>query len=372
MEMKSLDFEQESARFHVFHAQHLSLLQQALVSFMDQLRSLCADLPGVDIAKMEGRIKDADECVRKFSRKYRPALEESSTPYEIRPFITDLIGLRIVCLYEDELDTVAQAVQQCFETLDITDKVSAVEATEAAFGYKGLHMDLRLNAVRRVLPENRLLEPLTFELQIRTLIQDAWSVLDHKIKYKKSIPKPLKRRINVLAALFELADREFRQIREETATALLQAPDENLNSADNIPQPDPSSGLTANSLNAFTFLKIANHFFRDFEFEAEKVDVFVDDIHAWESDITRTRFNTLVRHTIGWVKRYKQHFEESHSGVSFNPYTVMRHCLYLGDSKTYSQALRKSSREAFDAWLINNPHCMHSPKVAQVTDAWQR
>ena len=50
---------------------------------------------------------------------------------------------------------------------------------------------------------------MAFELQIRTIIQDSWSVLDHKIKYKKSIPGQLKRRINVLSALFELADREF-------------------------------------------------------------------------------------------------------------------------------------------------------------------
>lgn len=353
--MASLDFELEAARFHAYHAHHLPQLQQALVLFMEQLHSLCDGLPGLEIAKVEGRVKDAGECVRKFSRKYRPALEESSTPYEIRLFITDLIGLRIVCLYEDELDTIAQAVQQCFETLDITDKAGAVEATEAAFGYKGLHMDLRLDATGRAQHNNSLIESLTFELQIRTLIQDAWSVLDHKIKYKKSIPGPLKRRINVLAALFELADREFRQIREETATALLQAPDETLDSTGSVPVPDPVSGLTSNSLNAFTFLKIANHFFRDFEFEAEKVDLFVDDIHAWAPDITRARFNTVVRHTIGWVKRYKQHFEDAHPGVSFNPYTVLRHCLYLGDSETYSQALRKSAREAFDAWLAINP-----------------
>lgn len=352
--MASLDFDLEASCFHAYHTHHLPILKQAVASLMARLRELVATVPGLDIAKVEGRIKDADECVRKFSRKYRPALEESNTPYQIRPYITDLIGLRIVCLYEDELDTIARVVQTGFEALEITDKVSAVEGTEAAFGYKGLHMDLRLNAARRALPENQLLAPLTFELQIRTLIQDAWSVLDHQIKYKKSIPGPLKRRINVLAALFELADREFRQIREETATALLQAPDETQNPAGAAPLPEPASGALGSSLNAFTFLKIATHFFRDFDFEAHKVDLFVDDIHAWSPDITRARFNTLLRQTIGTVKRYKQYFEDSHPGTAFSPYTVLRHCLYLGDNKRYAQALRKSSREAFNAWLQCN------------------
>ena len=353
--MTTLDFDLEAARFHALYQQDLPILEQALASFVAQLYALGAELPGLEIAKVEGRIKDADECVRKFSRKYRPALEETNTPYQIRPYITDLIGLRIVCLYEDELDTLSQAVQTCFEVLEITDKVSAVEATEAAFGYKGLHMDLRLNAAGRNLPENQFFADFCFELQIRTLVQDAWSVLDHKIKYKKAIPGPLKRRINVLAALFELADREFRQIREETAAALLEAPDETQNSADSLPVTGMVSGTPGSGLNAFTFLKIATHFFRDFAFEAQKVDVFVDDIHAWSPEITRERFNTLLRHTIGTVKRYKQHFEDHHPGVNFNPYTVIRHCLYLGDSARYSRALRKSSRESFDTWLQNNP-----------------
>jgi hypothetical protein len=39
--------------------------------------------------------------------------------------------------------------------------------------------------------------------------------LDHKIKYKKSIPQYLKRRINRLSALFEIADEEFLNIYKE-------------------------------------------------------------------------------------------------------------------------------------------------------------
>jgi len=52
---------------------------------------------------------------------------------------------------------------------------------------------------------------------MRTIIQDAWSILDHKIKYKKSIQQSLKRRINRLSALFEIADDEFFRINDEIA-----------------------------------------------------------------------------------------------------------------------------------------------------------
>lgn len=361
--MTSLDYDLEKARFHAFYAQHFPLWEKALASLVTSLSTLVGPPAHMDGAKVEGRIKSADECVRKFSRKYRTALEDKNTPYEIAPYITDLIGLRIVCLYEDELDKVAQLVRTRFDVIEVTDKVSAVESTEAAFGYKGLHLDLRMDAAQGALPSAAVLAPLTFELQIRTIIQDSWSVLDHKIKYKKAIPGPLKRRINVLAALFELADREFRQIRDETQAALLEAPDETQEThgaaenqvngaASTAIRPENAAG---SGLNAFTFLKIATHFFKDFEFEPHKVDVFVDDMHAWSPDITRARFNKLMHSTIGIVKRYKQHFEEFNPNAKFNAYTVIRHCLYLSDKNAYDQALRRASREAFEAWLEKNP-----------------
>ncbi len=186
---------------------------------------------------------------------------------------------------------------------------------------------------------------------MRTIIQDAWSVLDHKIKYKKSIPAELKRRINVLSALFELADREFRQIRDATDAELLYAPDETTE-AETEPSRTPAPG---SELNAFTFLKIARHFFKDVEFDAQKVDLFVDDMRAWSPGITRARFNTLMRETIATVKRYKQFYEAQNPEGSFNPFTVIRHCLYLGDRQAFRRALRNSSREAFEAWLQENP-----------------
>ena len=337
----------EEAAFHAFYALERPALEQARVFFKDLLQTILAQARHIDIAKIESRVKDRDECLRKFSRKYRTTLEESGVPYEIRPYITDLIGVRVVCLYEDELEKVAQIVQSHFDVIDVTDKVSAMEGTEASFGYKGLHLDLRLNAAQAALPQHAAYVHQPFELQVRTIIQDAWSVLDHKIKYSKSLPAQLKRRINVLSALFELADREFLQIRDATAAELQRAPDETTE-AD---PPGARPALAGSELNAFTFLKIANHFFKDVEFEGQKVDQFVDDIRAWSPAITRARFNALMRETLATVKRYKQYYEERNPESSFNPFTVMRHCLYLGDKQLFRRALRNTSREAFEAWL---------------------
>ena len=351
--MPPIDLELEESQFRAYYRNHQPQLQAACDRVVRTVEQLLLAAPNLDISKVQGRVKDVDECIRKFRRKYRAALEESNQPYEIQPWITDLIGVRVVCLYEDELEKVARLVQSHYEVIDVTNKAAAVESTETEFGYKGLHLDLRA----KTSAESATQTPWPFELQIRTIIQDSWSVLDHKIKYKKSIPGQLKRRINVLSALFELADREFLQIRDATAAELLQAPDETAEPAAEA-QPntlqEPKASALGSELNAFTFLKIANHFFKDFEFDASKVDSFVADIQLWQPGMTRSQFNELLRHTIGTVKRYKQHFEEQNPQASFNPFTVMRHCLYLGQRSQFRPALRNVARQAFESWLQEN------------------
>ena len=186
--MPSLDFDLEEARFRAFYAEQSTALETACDAFTDMVAAVVTQAGGVEVAKVEGRVKDVEECIRKFVRKYRPALEESNTPYEIQPYITDLIGVRVVCLYEDELEKIAAIVRGHFAVIDVTDKVTAVESTEASFGYKGLHLDLKLSNAERVLPERQAYAHQPFELQVRTIIQDSWNVLDHRLKYKKSIP----------------------------------------------------------------------------------------------------------------------------------------------------------------------------------------
>ncbi|MCC8964943.1 (p)ppGpp synthetase, partial [Bradyrhizobium sp. Pear76] len=285
-------------------------------------------------------------------------LEARSEPYTIKDHLTDIIGLRLVCLYEDDIEKVRSVLSEQFEVVDVTDKISQVENTEGSFGYKGLHLDLRLNSERRILPEYTRYAPLRFELQIRTVIQDSWSILDHKIKYKKSIPNRLKRRINTLAALFELADREFREIRDSTV-AEIEREDisyEELSRETEVSVPSREVG-TANSryarLNAFSFLKIARHFFAGFEFEAYKVDGFTDEILKLSPDISRSKFNFYMRENIATVKRYQVAFERQGSD-RLGPFTIIRHCLYAGDKELFSSILTNAAKESFENWLNRN------------------
>ncbi|GGI18479.1 GTP pyrophosphokinase [Oxalicibacterium faecigallinarum] len=359
--MASLDFEHERKVFAEYHESHFHMLQDAGKALVSLLNELLINLKAVPISKVESRIKSCNECIWKFELKYLHALEETGTSYSIKDHIDDLIGLRIVCLYEDDIEKIGNFLETEFDVLNVTDKITSIEMTEGSFGYKGLHFDLKLNASRSDEPEFQQYRNLRFEVQVRTIIQDSWSVLDHQIKYKRSIPNHLKRRINTLAALFELADREFRHIRDSTLEEMekveIESSEHPIGDAklavDTISKAD--SGSThlvvkrGNQLNAFSFLKIATHFFPAFDFEPQKVDGFVQQILAIQPSITRSEFNQRLLSHISFVKRYQSDYE-SKSHNRMNPYTIMRHCLYLGDS-SFQAFLSDAVRKNFETWI---------------------
>lgn len=355
--MPSLDFETEKAQFREFHTSNHRLLEDAKNSFVALTNALLIHTGSIAVSKIEGRVKDREECIKKFNLKYRTNLESESIRYSIRDHITDLIGLRVVCLYEDDIEKIEKCLSENFDVIDRTDKISQIENTEGSFGYKGLHLDLRLSEARKALPEYLKYSEFRFEIQIRTIIQDSWSVLDHKIKYKKSIPTRLKRRINTLAALFELADREFREIRDSTVDEIKreEISEELLTQETNESQNQPTEERFRYSLlNAFSFHKIAEHFFSGFDFEPHKVDGFTQEIISLKPDISRGKFNFYLRENISKVKRYQTHFEESNPSDRLNPYTMIRHCLYAGDKEIFSNILTNAAKDSFEAWLNNN------------------
>lgn len=358
--MPSLNFDDEKAAFREFYDSNRENLHAALISIKTLVESLIRSDSSIAVSSADGRIKNREECVSKFTRKYRTKLEESKLPYTIREHISDLIGVRIVCLYEDDVEKIKEIVERQFEVIDITDKIAQIEGTEDSFGYKGLHLDLRLNASRRGMLEYGICREYSFELQIRTVVQDSWSIIDHKIKYKKSIPNNLKRRINTLAALFELADREFRAIRDATFAELESAKQqfENIEAeteaAQGVEQKENQHNQHTTprsfaSLNAFNFLRIAQHFFPGFEFESHKVDGFTQEIISLKPDLSRGKLNFHLRENITIVKLYKRDLEKV--GETMNPYTIIRHCLYNDDRETFKSMLTDVARERFDAWI---------------------
>ncbi|WP_288800484.1 hypothetical protein [uncultured Fibrobacter sp.] len=332
-------FETAEEEFKVFYQKN----RDSNIAKLSKIKSLIEEIIHTHFpdAVVSCRLKKEDECIKKFKRKYLEKYEENGEDYIIKDKITDILGLRIVCLYENNIQEIVNVLKKEFLVIDETNKTKKLEESSDIFGYKGHHLDLSISDQRKRLAEYEFLKNERFEVQIRSIIQDAWSTLDHKIKYKKNIPNDLKRQINALAALFEIADREFTQIREKTE------------SYENLSPTEQADDYSANkSINAFTLKTVMEDFFPKYTFtENFKIDELAEKLSNYTIDELKTAFNQYQNIVI----KYKDDCD-----IQMNPFTELRHIIYMQDRENNKKYLFDYQRESFDHWLSNSSNDLNN------------
>lgn len=157
------------------------------------------DGAGIVVASIESRVKTEKSLAGK--------LELKGSKYKSLSDITDILGLRVITFYFDDVDIVASAVERLFE-VDWENSVDKRRLHEVdSFGYQSLHYICHM-------PEQ---PSCRFEIQMRTLLQHAWSNMNHDTGYKSGveIPREYIRNLNRLAGMLELVDEQFSRIRSE-------------------------------------------------------------------------------------------------------------------------------------------------------------
>jgi ppGpp synthetase/RelA/SpoT-type nucleotidyltranferase len=185
---------------------------QAFQLPLEGLIQVLLESEGIRVHGVASRVKTKTSVERKLQRSDE-ARNISS--------LTDILGVRVITYFPDEVDVVANLIEREF-TVDrkhSTDKRMALEPDR--FGYLSLHYILQLAQSRSALPEYRGFKDIKFELQIRSILQHAWAEIEHDLGYKSevAVPKAVRREFSRLAGLLELADAEFLRIREELASS---------------------------------------------------------------------------------------------------------------------------------------------------------
>jgi hypothetical protein len=134
-------------------------------------------------------------------------LERKGHKYKTIYDVTDLVGLRVITFYTDEVDKVAAIAKRVFD-IDWQESVDKRKLHQLdSFGYNSLHYICRL--------KDKAFENIRFELQMRTALQHVWSTIEHDTGYKGEvkIPREYKRQFSRLAGMLELVDDEFSRLR---------------------------------------------------------------------------------------------------------------------------------------------------------------
>jgi ppGpp synthetase/RelA/SpoT-type nucleotidyltranferase len=336
------EFETKKSEFKEFYGTAYATLRAAEKTVRNLLELLSSQ-DDIATPKITSRVKDRDECIRKFEIKYRNDVERKGEDYKIQDYISDLIGIRVTCIYETDIEKVCDIIRNNFEVMAITDKTKMLVVDPDSFGYKGIHLDVKLDNHRRTFPEYKNFSDMNFEIQVRSIVQDAWSEVDHRLKYKKQIPDALKRRIYRLAALFELADQEFAAVRNLTVD-LERAAEEAV-----TPSPEEEN----HPLNSFSFLSIMKSRYPLYHFDPIKVDGFVDEVKIMKPDLTIEEFLIALGNHAKVVEDWKEAMVES--GFNINPFTEIRHVLYLHSSSIFDNMLYPRQRNEFLDWIRDRP-----------------
>ena len=202
-ESRAADPEQSAREFERVRPQYKKLRKVVIRDLKDALHD--RELDKQVHHGVTSRVKKIDSFREKITdRGYTKPLDET----------TDLLGVRIVCLYPSVLQDIETVIRETFTVLRYEDKGKSVEPE--AWRYSSVHYDCTLPAHSS--GQNRdALKGLVFEIQVRTILQDAWATVEHQLGYKpeRKIPDELKREFSALAGLFHVADERFQFIADQ-------------------------------------------------------------------------------------------------------------------------------------------------------------
>ena len=176
--------------------------RQAVVNELkEQVESILIELDSNPV--ISGRIKNFESYFSKYIRFLKTGVDN--------PRITDLMGVRIICPFIEDLSVAESLISRNFNVIEREIKG---HFTFKEFGYESTH--LLITIPPSLIEEHGYPGTDIAEIQIRTILQDAWAEVEHELVYKAEFSPfddPMKRKLAAVNASLSLADIIFQEIR---------------------------------------------------------------------------------------------------------------------------------------------------------------
>ena len=283
------------------------------------------------VDRLESRLKDF-ESIRD---NYVVDRGIPTSPVDLGDFLQDakdLLGVRIVVYRNRDVDAVCTALNDLFIGTVVEEKNTERDISRGArFGYRAVHLNFVFQT--KGLLKKDLSHPLYCEIQIRTILSDAWSRHSHKFIYKgKSRPsEKLIRDFASTAALLEAVDDRIDTLEKHAVDTVRTALSVELDRQQVF---DQISALTSESISEASLLSFFLEFEeREIEIEgSSKPAVFLDLVtRAW------SRFGGLNYTRYGVI----------------DPVQKIRTSLFGADRKKFSWVLPLHARERWSQVIDN-------------------
>jgi putative GTP pyrophosphokinase len=215
--------------------------QDIPINFLDILRShVTSDKTLKEhIHSVKSRVKDPRSLQDKLERKIRKAVESGKEfdVNEVNLFtkITDLAGLRILHLHSKQMEQIHNALLALFERERYVLREKPFARTwddESRAYFKQIGISTRnspslYTSVHYVINSNSRVKA-TCEIQVRTLMEEVWGEVNHKINYPHPInsiacEEQIKALARVTSSATRLVDSVFRSYDEHVKMAAAKA-----------------------------------------------------------------------------------------------------------------------------------------------------
>ena len=163
------------------------------------------------------RVKSFNSYYKKVLRlKPREISHEKSLIY-----LTDMIGIRMICAFLEDINYGVEQIKKAFDIKEVEIKGEEQKVNE--FGYESVHVLVKIpeSCIPKLEGKYKNLKKISdefvCEIQVRTILQDAWAEVEHELIYKSEFSpfdSPLRRKLASINASLALADITFQEIRD--------------------------------------------------------------------------------------------------------------------------------------------------------------
>ena len=157
------------------------------------------------IEHIKSRLKTPESIVKKL-KKYG----QESTIENMVAYVNDIAGIRVICSFTNDIYRIADMIanQSDIRVIEVRDYIK----TPKPSGYMSYHMLVTVP----VYLSDRIVDTKV-EIQIRTVAQDFWASLEHKINYKfeGDVPAKIKEELEECAYMVSKLDDHMLLLNEE-------------------------------------------------------------------------------------------------------------------------------------------------------------